>query len=154
MIFFFFYCGPSLRSLLNLLQYCFCFGFFFGFFFFGFFGHEACGILAPQPGTEPILLALEGKVLITRLPGKSLMDFFLPLMSLGGVCLSAPKGDPLLLRQVLKHPSLVASRTRWWLTHRVVSEFPKPNGKKNTPKYSKTSLKNKNGTIRRSGNFS
>lgn len=52
---------------------------------FLFFGHEACGILAPQPGTEPVLLALEGKVLITRLPGKSLMDcLFLPLMSLGG----------------------------------------------------------------------
>ena len=49
-----------------------------------FFGPEACGILAPQPGTKPILLALEGKVLITRLPGKSLMDLFLPLMSLGG----------------------------------------------------------------------
>ena len=36
-----FWCGPFLKSLLNLLQYCFC-------FMFWFFGHEACGILAPQ----------------------------------------------------------------------------------------------------------
>ena len=32
---------PFLKSLLNLLQYCFC-------FMFGVFGQEACGILAPQ----------------------------------------------------------------------------------------------------------
>lgn len=77
-----------LKPLLNLLQYCFC-------FMSWFFGHEACGILAPQPGAEPILLASEGEVLITRLPGKSLMAFlFLPLMSLGGVCLSAPEEIP------------------------------------------------------------
>ena len=36
------------------------------------FGHEACGILAPQPGTEPTTPALEGKVLTTGPPGKSL----------------------------------------------------------------------------------
>ena len=40
----FFKCRPFLRSLLNLLQYCFC---------FMFFGYEACGILAPRPGVEP-----------------------------------------------------------------------------------------------------
>ena len=34
-----------------------------------FFGHDACGILAPQPGIEP--LALEGEVLTTGPPGKS-----------------------------------------------------------------------------------
>ena len=65
-IFFFFGCGPFLKSLLNLLQYCFCFMFWFS-------GHEACGILAPQPGMEPTPHALEGKVLTTGLPGKSLL---------------------------------------------------------------------------------
>ena len=44
-----------LKVLLNLLQYCFCS------FMFWFFGHEACGILAPQPGIEPASPALEGK---------------------------------------------------------------------------------------------
>ena len=35
------------------------------------FGHEACGILAPQPEIEPVFLALEGEVLTTGLPEKS-----------------------------------------------------------------------------------
>ena len=35
-------------SLLNLLQYCF-------YFVFWFYGHEECGILAPWPGIEPEL---------------------------------------------------------------------------------------------------
>ena len=43
-----------------------CFGFFF------FFGHEACGILAPLPGIEPVPSALEDELLNTGLPGKSL----------------------------------------------------------------------------------
>ena len=51
-------------SLLNLLQYCFC-------FIFWFFACETCGILASQAGIEPALLALEGKVLIIGLPEKS-----------------------------------------------------------------------------------
>lgn len=36
--------------------------------FYGFipFGHEACGILAPQPGIKPIRLAMEGEVLTTQ----------------------------------------------------------------------------------------
>ena len=38
---------------------------------FGFFGREACGILAPWPGIEPAPPALEGRVLTTGLPGKS-----------------------------------------------------------------------------------
>ena len=49
--------------MLNLLQYCFC-------FMFGFWP-EACGILVPQPGMEPMPHALEGKVLITGPLGKS-----------------------------------------------------------------------------------
>ena len=36
-----------------------------------FFVHEACGILAPQPGMEPAPPALEGEVLATGPPGKS-----------------------------------------------------------------------------------
>ena len=57
--------GHFLKSLLNLLQYCFC-------FMFWFFGPGACGILAPQPGIEPAPPALEGKVLTTGPPEKSL----------------------------------------------------------------------------------
>ena len=38
---------------------------------FWFFGPEACGISAPQPGTELVPLALEGEVLTTGPPGKS-----------------------------------------------------------------------------------
>ena len=56
--------GIFLKSLLNLLQYCFC-------FMFWFYGQEACGILAAQPGTEPLPSALESKVLTTGPPGKS-----------------------------------------------------------------------------------
>ena len=41
------------------------------FFMFWFFSQEACGILAPQPGIELAPPALEGKVLIIGLPGKS-----------------------------------------------------------------------------------
>ena len=47
---FFFWCGPFLKSLLNLLQYCFC-------FLFWIFGCEVCGILAPWPGVKPALPA-------------------------------------------------------------------------------------------------
>ena len=36
---------------------------------FWFFGREACGILAPQPGTEPAPPAVEGEVLTTGPPG-------------------------------------------------------------------------------------
>ena len=36
------------------------------------FGHAVCGILAPQPGIEPAPLELEGKVLTTGPPEKSL----------------------------------------------------------------------------------
>ena len=39
---------------------------------FWFFGHKACGILALQPGIKPTPPALEGKVLTTGPPGKSL----------------------------------------------------------------------------------
>ena len=38
---------------------------------FQFFGHKASWILAPLPGIKPSPHSLEGKVLTTRLPGKS-----------------------------------------------------------------------------------
>ena len=62
------WCEPYLKSLLNLLQHCFCF-------------HVLvlwpCGILAPWPGIEPTLPALKGRVLTTELPGKSLPGIFI-----------------------------------------------------------------------------
>ena len=33
-----------------------------------FYGHKACGILAPRPGIEPVAPALEGEVLTTGPP--------------------------------------------------------------------------------------
>ena len=59
-----------LKSLLNLLQYCFFF------LMFWFFGSEARGILAPRPGIEPAPPVLEGEVLTTGRPGKSLTHLF------------------------------------------------------------------------------
>ena len=38
---------------------------------FLFFGPEACGILAPQPGIQPPPPALEGEVLTAGPPGES-----------------------------------------------------------------------------------
>ena len=60
-------CRPFLKSLLNLLQYCFCF--YVVFFFF--LDHKTCGILAPWPGIKPAPSALEGEVLTTGPPGKA-----------------------------------------------------------------------------------
>ena len=56
------------KSLLNLLQNCFC-------FMFWIFVLEACGILAPRPGIEPAPPALEGEVLTNGPPGKSQENF-------------------------------------------------------------------------------
>ena len=50
--------GPFKKSLLNLLQYC---------FYFGFLAIRHVGILAPWAGTEPAPPTLEGKVLTTGL---------------------------------------------------------------------------------------
>ena len=70
MSFFFLMCVPFLKSLLNLLQYCFC-CLCSVFYFFIFFAQEACGILARWPGIKPMPPALEGS-LTTGPPGKSL----------------------------------------------------------------------------------
>ena len=66
LFFFFLGCGWFLKSLMNLLQYYFC-------FMFWFCVHEAYRILVPLPGIgiEPASSALEGEVLTTGPPGKS-----------------------------------------------------------------------------------
>ena len=76
--FFFFGCGPFSKSLLNWLQCCFCFMFWFS-------GHEACGILAPQPGIKPILPVWKGKISCTGPLGKSL-----GVLALSTLCLLCP----------------------------------------------------------------
>ena len=57
-----------LKSLLNSLQYYFC-------FIYWFFAQEACEILAPIPGIEPAPPTLEGEILITGQPKKSCVQF-------------------------------------------------------------------------------
>ena len=57
-----FFFSPS-KTLLNLLQYCFS-------FMFWFWGHETCRISAPWWGIRPTPLALEGEVLTTGPLGK------------------------------------------------------------------------------------
>ena len=52
-------------SLLNLLQYCFC-------FMLWFFGPKACGIPTPRLGIKPVPSASEGDVVTAGPPGKSL----------------------------------------------------------------------------------
>ena len=56
-----FWCGPFLKSLFNLLQYCFCFTLWF-------FVSKAWGILAHWPGSKPLSPVLEGEVLTTGPP--------------------------------------------------------------------------------------
>ena len=53
-----------LKSLLSLLEYCL-------FYVFCFFGHEACAILARQPGIKPTTPPPESELLTTGPPGKS-----------------------------------------------------------------------------------
>ena len=66
-LFFFFtvLCGPFLKPLLNLLQYCF-------WFMFCFCSCKPCGILISKPGIKPTCPALEGEVLTTGPQKKSL----------------------------------------------------------------------------------
>ena len=61
-------CVSFYKSLFHLLQYCICFMVLVSW-------HEACEILAPQPGIEPTSPALEDEVLTTGLPGKSYLLF-------------------------------------------------------------------------------
>ena len=46
-------------------------------FMFWFFGPKPCGILAPQPGMEPVSPALEGEVQITGPAGTALVKFYM-----------------------------------------------------------------------------
>ena len=62
--------GPFFKSVLHLLQYCFC-------FMFWFFGCKTCGILASQPGIECAHPALEGEVLTPGPPGRFLSQLVL-----------------------------------------------------------------------------
>ena len=64
-----FWCGPFLKSLLNLLQYCFS-------FMFWLFGCKTYGILACPLGIATAPPVLEGDVLTTELPGKSQYSYF------------------------------------------------------------------------------
>ena len=49
-----------------------------------FLGLKACGILAPQPGIEQVLPALDGKVLTSGPPWKSHPTWFLLELQFGG----------------------------------------------------------------------
>ena len=69
----YFVCG--LFFFFNLFGICFSL---LPLFTFWFFGCEACGILAPWPGIEPLPPLLKGEVLTTGPPGKSLTDCFMP----------------------------------------------------------------------------
>ena len=64
----FFWYGPFSKSLLNLLQDCFC-------FYVLAFWHEAWGVLVPWPRTEHPPPALEREVLTAGPPAKSLVIF-------------------------------------------------------------------------------
>ena len=104
--FVFFLCEPFWKSLLNLLQYCFC-------FMFQFFGHKACGMLAPQLRIESKPPVLESKVLTTGLPGRSLGQFVLRrgLCQAGTAGLtSSPTVRPRSLRPTWPPASLKSSR--------------------------------------------
>ena len=59
-------------TILNELQCCFC-------FMFWFVDCKACGILAPQPGLKPASPTLEGEVLTNGPPGKSLYFLYFTL---------------------------------------------------------------------------
>ena len=65
--------------MLNLLQYCFCFMFWFS-------GSETCGILASQPSTEYSLPALKEGLLTTGQVGSP----FLSLLRTGIVLIFGP----------------------------------------------------------------
>ena len=69
-----FWCGPFEKSLLNFLQYSFCFLCWCS-------GHETCGILTPWPGNRTCSPSLEDDVLTTGPPWKSLAADFRQLTS-------------------------------------------------------------------------
>ena len=81
------YVDHYLKSSLNLLQYCFCYT-------LSFLGHKVWGILIPWPGIEPAHPpSLEGEVLTTGPPGKSLNQILL-FLAFREVILTPFKGTP------------------------------------------------------------
>ena len=96
-----FWCGPFLKSLLNLLQYC-----------SWFFSCEACGVLAPRPGIKPAPLAVGGKIWTTRPPEKSPSAWFF---------LSTP-----FFSGIARFPRHVLY---WYITYSIprMSHFPQKN---------------------------
>ena len=68
-----------------------------------FLGLQACGILVPWPGIEPAPSALEGEVLTTGPPGKSLGSFF--------VCKRVPSCFPRDGENDMEQPPQWLSRT-------------------------------------------
>ena len=106
--------GPFLNSVLNLLQYCFCFKFWV-------FWRRCVGILLAQPGIKHARPALEGKVLTTGSPGKALVHFLPPsvwsesavtpttLLTAKDLQCAWPSGGP----SVLISPRLSVELRRW-----------------------------------------
>ena len=111
-----FWCGPFLKSLLKLSQYCFC----LGCFFFFFFGCEAHRILAPWPGIKLAPAALIDKVLTSGQPRKSL-DFFKQCVSY------IPRSLKSLKRRNTGFPKLKFKHTSW---HHLQRIFPPSEGAK------------------------
>ena len=73
-----------------------------------FFGQEACGILAPQLGTEPVSSALGGEVLTTGLREKSTLSRSVHGCSLCLKCLSLyPENSNSVFKTQFKHLSHV-----------------------------------------------
>ena len=89
---------------MNLLQHRFCC------FMLWFSGCKACGILVPQPGTTCSCPALEGEVLTTGPPGKSLKDLFKYNLSIRAWSLG--QEDP-LEEEMGTHSSILAWRIPW-----------------------------------------
>ena len=63
-----FLCGPFFKVFIEFVTILLLF------YVLGFFGPKPCGILAPGPGIEPALPALEPEVLTTGPPGESFFD--------------------------------------------------------------------------------
>ena len=93
----FFWRGPFLKPLLNLLQHCFC-------FMHWSLGSEACGIPVPWPGIEPATsLTLEGEVPTTGPQGKS---------QFGSFCLyTLPESAQML---ILNGPERSCVKRKFW----------------------------------------
>ena len=76
LFFFFFWMWTIFQVFIEgLLQYCFC-------FMFWFVGYEVSGLLALQPRIELTPPALEGEILPAGLPGKSIQPLLMMISDL------------------------------------------------------------------------